>query len=990
MTDFSLTLKSHTAPVVDPIAGPAPSSAKLPYPSKSTELLVDDEEDYTIKCICGFQDDDGNTVLCERCETWQHIVCYYFTSEEGTIVDVSNIDHNCADCEPRPLDTKGATERQSKRREEPDSRKPKKTTTKSHKKKVKIPESNFAPMNGWSHDSHERTSRSPKDQLPPAAKKTKTSHRPGSINFPPGPLNSVSQTGKRSASSSRTFHSPTDMPHSHSPNGYSSEPYSLEFLHLYDNDPGDAPMQANLFNDITITGSLSSWSHDVESLRDAANGLSPQDVFHRCDHPLDSMKLPCLRKDHKKDLSYEIDGHHPRWKFLIIDSLTPKDSIVGELRGKIGHMQDYVQDPVNRWDYLRHPVPFVFFHPKLPIYIDTRCEGTTCRYLRRSCRPNLSMKTILENGSDYHFCFVAKHDLEAGSELTIGWVLDEHIRNFVHHRHHDETKQDDAEEDYVTDWVGKVLADFGGCACNTPSQCALARYDRRHGGSTNNSTRQLPNGKSTKGRNGYANKPSPPSTGQATNSRAGSEVFKHQDDEDHDDNRSTSGSMRSKARSRDLTPTPRISGEMSFVELSDRDKRKIAAVEKNFEQLEQDRPAPKKKKRNSGGSTLNTPTATTSKPIGISATSFSQPNTPGLHSKPRYMEASTSGRRSGSPGTRSSHIFATPNTPLSTGSLKRLSQPHIPSATSPLVRHNYVSSSMQTDAGERNDWYDLTVPNRSRQSHYTSLTKRLLLRCQKDRERLATAGNAAYSISTEIPDHDISSSPADESKDHDMLETVDAAPINATEDFEMKDIKHDKGLESGGVSSNIPVQKPRPPDLTSKNPESITSIEINPPPPPWPAQAVQPAHHGHINGYHSIELRVQLPPTLQIPNEPGSEPSDVLAPNPVSARSPSTQNSNSHPPTFPPNASSLVHPSPVKKKVSLVDYISRLSNSKAESQSALDKNAGASPALLQNSVKVSAGREGDPKILATEGSAIADTPMKEADDPLAQGKDVKL
>ncbi|MCJ1468115.1 hypothetical protein MMC07_006743 [Pseudocyphellaria aurata] len=102
------------APVVDPTAGPAPSSAKPPDPSTSTEILVDDEEDYTIKCICGYQDDDGNTVLCEGCETWQHIACYYYSSKEGTMVDVSSIEHNCAECEPRSLDIKGATERQSK------------------------------------------------------------------------------------------------------------------------------------------------------------------------------------------------------------------------------------------------------------------------------------------------------------------------------------------------------------------------------------------------------------------------------------------------------------------------------------------------------------------------------------------------------------------------------------------------------------------------------------------------------------------------------------------------------------------------------------------------------------------------------------------------------------------------------------------------------------------------------------------------------------
>ncbi len=612
MTDLSLLHKTHTAPLVDSVPPPASSSAKLTNASKPTDTTAD-EEDYTINCICGFQDDDGNTVYCERCETWQHIVCYYY-SEEGTTVDVKSIDHNCADCEPRELDARGAAERQSNKRrgeKESDPRKPKKTT-KSHKRKP-----NPTLTNGWSHDLQERTSRSPKDHIPPT-KKTKTSHKPsGSIGFPLATPSSVLQTatGKRSASSSRTFHSPTEMPNVHSPNGYPFETFSPEFLQLYDDDPCDAPMQANLFNDIKITRSLSSWTRDVESLKDAANGLSPQEVFHRCDQPLDSMSLPCLRKAHKEDFTLEIDGKHPQWKYLTIESMTPKDAIVGELRGKIGYMQDYVVDPLNRWDYLRHPVPFVFFHPKLPIYIDTRREGTICRYLRRSCRPNLSMKTILENGTEYHFCFIAKHDLEAGSELTIPWVLDEHIRTFIHPHHNEETKPDDV-EDYVIDWVGKVLADFGGCACDAPSQCTLARYDRRRGGPIINSSRQLTNGKSTKGRNGYANKQSPPGTGYATNSRACSEITKHQEEEEHDDNRSTSGSMRSKPQSRDLTPTQRPSCDMGLgpgLELSDRDKRKIAAMEKNFEQLEaHDRPIPKKKKRNSGGSALSTPIATSS------------------------------------------------------------------------------------------------------------------------------------------------------------------------------------------------------------------------------------------------------------------------------------------------------------------------------------------------------------------------------------------
>ena len=34
------------------------------------------EVEYLIKCICTCGDDDGNTVYCDNCETWQHIECY--------------------------------------------------------------------------------------------------------------------------------------------------------------------------------------------------------------------------------------------------------------------------------------------------------------------------------------------------------------------------------------------------------------------------------------------------------------------------------------------------------------------------------------------------------------------------------------------------------------------------------------------------------------------------------------------------------------------------------------------------------------------------------------------------------------------------------------------------------------------------------------------------------------------------------------------------
>lgn len=619
MTDSHSPVKTHTALTIDPITGiePAPAVTKVSTASRSADVPIDEEEDYTIKCICGFQDDDGNTVLCEKCITWQHIQCYYFCN--GTVPDVSEVEHSCADCDPRSLDAQAASERQSKCRNEHDPRKVKKTTTKSQKRKVKVSESQGASTNGFfheRHDSHDRITIIQRDPLPPA-KRPKTSHRSSnSINSPSISLNPGLQSTKFS-SSVRNSRGSTELLSHMSPDDYALQPYSAAFLDLYNDDPGDAPMQANLFNDITITRSLSSWSHDVELLREATNGLSPQDVFIRCDQPLASMTLPLLHKVQKEDPTVIIAGRIPQWRLLTIDSLTLKESIVGELKGKIGHMHDYVDDLANRWNYLRHPVPFVFFHPKLPIYIDTRREGSTCRYLRRSCSPNLTMKTILENELEYHFCFVAKHDLEAGTELTIGWVLDEHMRNIF--RRSDEIKQEvtaDVEEDYVSDWVGKVLADFGGCACDAPNQCTLARYDRRNGRPKSHSSKLLSNGRTAKGRNGYANRPSPPGLGHFTKSGADSEVLKYPDEE-NDDNRSNSGSLRSKPRSRDMTPARRNPGDSVSapgVQLSDREKRKIAAFEKNFEQLEQgaQQPTQKKKKRSSGGPSLNAPAVTVS------------------------------------------------------------------------------------------------------------------------------------------------------------------------------------------------------------------------------------------------------------------------------------------------------------------------------------------------------------------------------------------
>src|SRR3569833_569757 len=123
----AIILSNHGAPPQD---GP-----------HKVEPTVDGEEPYTIKCICSFSDDDGNTIYCETCDTWQHIECFYPNNVEDACRE--DFAHSCHQCKPRPLDHQQAFERQRSRlsvavaQQAAPTAKPKRPPSKSHKKKPK-------------------------------------------------------------------------------------------------------------------------------------------------------------------------------------------------------------------------------------------------------------------------------------------------------------------------------------------------------------------------------------------------------------------------------------------------------------------------------------------------------------------------------------------------------------------------------------------------------------------------------------------------------------------------------------------------------------------------------------------------------------------------------------------------------------------------------------------------------------------------------------
>lgn len=952
MTDTSSDAVTHSTADANSVTAPLPSPALNGAVSDS--LLPEEEEPYTIKCICAFVDDDGNTVFCEKCETWQHIECYY---HGRSVPD----EHNCVDCEPRLLDSKRATERQRRLREQGDGgdRRSKRPGSKSQKKKSR---DYLDQPNGF----HQRTESGSRDQ--PPSKRTKTGHRPSaSVSSLPGTFSLPPDARKRSSISTHP-QSPTK------PSAPSIPLYSNEFLHLYDRDQGHADMDSNLFVNIHLAAELASWVTDATALSRVTNGRSAREIFTWSDTALDRSHWPDLSTELVTDDSIDLDGLHPTWKILKTEDTVRKDGIVGEVTGKIGLLRDYCLDPGNRWQELHHPEPFVFFHPQLPIYIDSRQEGSLLRYVRRSCRPNVTLKTYITNEVEYHFCLVAKEDIPANTEVTAMWYLDpqlfESLNGFV--------KQEfsDSAQEVAAVCLSNVLSHFGGCACasDPPQLCLLSSIDRRRlprsvdlGFRQSNGKRKRTKRKSTV---------SPVGIGRAVSSRAGSEGTKNMDDDDQADSRSSSGSAQGHTRSRDLSPSLQTPNDFMFgeSELSARDKRKIAAAEKKFQQLEQGQQAfQRRKKRNSGQSAQAMSAAGSSTQTGYFG-NF------GASSNSTHVDAGSGRRQSPVSAVSPSSLPVIPR------ETRKMSSSSSRALNSPPGNRKYVDSSIQTDPDESDAQFVPPPPSLGRPV-FASLTQRLLKRCYADRVKLEEV-QQQRPTSDDTGRNSVRSSISNASDSH-RLGSSGISNNNDKGDVVMKDASD---VTPPGARTRPPSQGSKDGDSESITPESRSGSSRPPLPPPWPSTL---AHNTRIprNGSKPrADLHVPLPsaPTSPAATSPGLATPSVMR-SPLSTDPLPSQSGLQTP------GSNATAPSPVKKKLSLGDYISRTGRTQptptSEKPPPLQVNAmpppqkspsqlhpNLSPSSLANSQRVEANRD-DAEGAKHDDPTSSDVQMKDAREP---------
>ncbi|RAR00401.1 hypothetical protein DDE82_007312 [Stemphylium lycopersici] len=921
MTDVS-AVQAYADPQPAPLAlygGPPPPT--FAHASPPLDATIEEEESSTIKCICGYADDDGNTVLCEKCDTWQHIVCYYESAQH--VPDV----HECADCLPRHVDAKTASEKQRIRREVHNIGERKgrpKTSTKNPKKR---PKDSLGPMqpNGWPtqtngdiHYTPDRKSGSPRDQ-PPPNKRPKTNHRAsGSVSVVSQAPALVPTSRKRGGSVVLNGHSPVKSP---SNPEAPVEDYSSEFMHLY-RQPEPPSAESNSYTRIDVANDIAMWLQDPEALAEASGGKKPQDIFSRIDNTiqdLETQTAPEIVKQTDIDSAILAHGLHPQWHFITAETPVPDGGYVGELKGLIGRKTDYYSDPSNRWDLLRHPEPFVFFPPHLPIYIDTRREGNILRYARRSCNPNMSMKILIDSSNDYHFSFLATREISPGEELTVGWDIDSEVQKQLAR-----VVTNGAKEGFrkIQPWVSCVLANFGGCACDISNgnECLLERARRN--------TITEPAALKPKGKKMKKSQPSPNSTGHATNSRAGSETANREAvDDDQMDARSTSGSH--KSSSRDITPATHFSLD-GDLKLSEREKRKIQHQELLFQKLDHDEHKGKRK-RTSAGSNLNTPSISSSRRLG-----HPEPSPSARH---REHSHGVARKTSGSSTKTNGRAQARPK-PV------------------------YVDASTQTAEDNSAKSPACVKPRQLRPP--LSFKRKLLQQAQEDklqRERMRSTSvkreaksPALKDVSSSKPSPlppsppleepsamDISTEPVPDTKHRELTPAKESTPQPAV-DTEMTDpeIPAPRELEPEPKSEELP-DAPRP-----ETPREASQPPNQPPAPPWSASTPSEPSPKSMACPAPVDTNVEMPAKIDLASAASNN-----AATPASTSAPASENANAQPPTistiaspFSPAVNNAVKVAPARKKLSLSDYTNR--NRKTKLAQTQSTGSNATPPLAQS------------------------------------------
>lgn len=774
----------------------------------------DGVSDNVTKCVCAFTDDLGASwVSCVNCDTWQHVECYYGVGK--TTADAPE-EHKCIDCEPRHVDRKTARTLQEALRADmlPEDRKIKKPPPpppKSHRRK---------PKDGVSHSPSliddqqqlesvplvERKGSSAKEQRN-GTKRPKSNHRSTASSLATQTKSKSGHSAPNKASSHRGSKAGlAESIDGGSPaeDQYQAPDFIEELVLPYRRNyhAAEDPRLLNAYSDPALPDLI---FRSLEAINSSSYGLS----YLEYDEIIANLPQTTLVAPIKSLFNLgDVEGP---WPALVLLRDVSVGQVIGELKGVVLHEQHY--ESSGRYDDLQSPEPYVFRHPLAPVVIDSRQMGTALRFMRRSCRPTVSVSTV-HIESDIHFLVKSMYELPRGSEITVGWDLSAAMMSVVSSEYTlaknqvvpENLKSQDHLELFDR-WIRRLMQAFGGCGCGMDDQCQFSVIIQRVKTLlAPTSLAATPNHRMDGEKKGKVRKSKVPNATAANPkvrtisskdvkqtptsiSRPGSEgPFSYPEPL-----QSINGSLPS---SRDQTPlSPFPPGSLQSRELmSNREKRKLAALVIQFDKRQDEDEGPRKRKRHSGNSSANTPTAShLAHQMSPSIRTQRSPSV-GPNQETAVSSASTSAMDEDSRSRKNSSSLD-----------QRLT------TAAPIPR--YVDSGMQTEP-VINAWHCIKFPQK-RPPLLVTPAKRLLMRALEYRRSQEAESEKRKEETPVSTDENMqASSPASVPSTPSF--NTDAMDIDEKDDLPSQSTRRRlSDLRVQLDRAQIPLTKPRPPPLNN-------------------------------------------------------------------------------------------------------------------------------------------------------------------------------
>ncbi|KAA8915338.1 hypothetical protein TRICI_002522 [Trichomonascus ciferrii] len=431
-------------------------------PQRRGRNEIYDEDSGIILCICGFEEDDGFTIQCERCNVWQHAQCVDISEDE--VPDI----YYCDKCDQNPhrvVDVKAAIERQQRI------------------------------ANGQQHEQEEV-----EQPLPPP---TKPQRRKGSKG-----KNANNNNGESDTSSTTTTITTNNDNTNNNENNVNDLPrptlppapprrgrgkrLTVQASKAGDDVTSESEHDQDISKYFTSASSYKSFfvKADVcqipRALKEKMEPYLTTTALELCQHDDQCSFLTSQEFSHitpaKVSVKFAYENQKQKFygfsKFgLFAEAPIPRDRFLIEFVGYLMQLEDYKRNPVNQYRFFGCAKAGVLFYDKLGLAIDGRLVGSEASFIRRSCRPNVKVSAVVVDDKVIRFAAFATEPIKSGSEITMGWDWDpRHPATKLLEQGPDALNK--VERECLLRTSDMIRERGMDCACNNQQDCILIQMRR--------------------------------------------------------------------------------------------------------------------------------------------------------------------------------------------------------------------------------------------------------------------------------------------------------------------------------------------------------------------------------------------------------------------------------------------------------------------------------------------------------------------------------